>query len=132
MNWLEALAALVEHESPSRDKPALDGLASKLAERFEAIGGEVERIANAAGGRPRPLPASFRKPSPDRKPALVLGHYDTVWPIGTLCERCRSGSKGERAFGPGVFDMKASLVEAEFAIDGLIKLGRPPPDPSSC
>ena len=37
--WLDALGGLVEHESPSRDKPALDALAEQLAERFEAIGG---------------------------------------------------------------------------------------------
>src|SRR5437899_445151 len=48
--WLGALASLVEHESPSRAKPALDGLARKLAKRFESIGGEVELIANPDGG----------------------------------------------------------------------------------
>jgi glutamate carboxypeptidase len=125
--WLAALAALVEHESPSRDKPALDALASKLAERFEAIGGRVERISNADGGDHVLARFAFDGPL-DRKPALVLGHYDTVWPVGTLATM-PFRVEGGRAFGPGVFDMKASLVEAEFAIDGLIKLGRPFPRP---
>jgi len=124
--WLDALTALVEHESPSRDKPSLDVLARKLAVRFEAIGGEVEVIANSEGGDH--LLARFFDDLSDEKPALVLGHYDTVWPLGTLASmpfRVESG----RAYGPGVFDMKASLVEAEFAIDGLRKLDRKPPRP---
>ncbi len=114
--WLDALAGLVEHESPSRDKPSLDALARKLADRFEAIGGEVEVIANPAGGDH--LKARFFGEIPNRKPALVLGHHDTVWPIGTLATMPFRVENG-KAFGPGVFDMKASLIEAEFAIDGL-------------
>jgi glutamate carboxypeptidase len=125
--WLGALAALVEHESPSRDKPALDSLAGKLAARFEAIGGEVEVIANPDGGG-HVLARFSSDGSSDRKPALVLGHYDTVWPVGTLASM-PFRVEGGRAFGPGVFDMKASLVEAEFAIDGLTRLGRRPPRP---
>ncbi len=117
--WLAALAALVEHESPSRDKPALDGLASKLAARFEAIGGEVEMFANPDGGD-HVLARFFDDGRSDRKPVLVLGHYDTVWPVGTLATMPFRVEEG-KAFGPGVFDMKASLVEAEFAIDGLIR-----------
>jgi glutamate carboxypeptidase len=123
-DWLEALASLVGHESPSRDKPGLDSLASKLAARFEAIGGSVEVIANPDGGDH--VRARFF--GDDRKPALVLGHYDTVWPLGTLASM-PFRVEGGKAFGPGVFDMKASLIEAEFAIDGLLKLGRRPPRP---
>jgi glutamate carboxypeptidase len=119
--WLDALAALVEHESPSRDKPALDALAEKLAGKFEAIGGNVELITNPAGGN-HVLARFFSDGISDQKPALVLGHYDTVWPLGTLVTMPFRVEEG-KAFGPGVFDMKASLIEAEFAIDGLIKLG---------
>jgi glutamate carboxypeptidase len=125
-DWLSALATLVEHESPSRDKPSLDSLARKLADRFEAIGGVVEVIANLQGGDH--LVARFFSDIPDRKPALVLGHYDTVWPLGTLATMPFRVEDG-KAFGPGVFDMKASLVEAEFAIDGIRRLGQQPPRP---
>ena len=123
--WLEALAALVEHESPSRDKPSLDALARKLAARFEAIGGQVEVLENPDGGDH--VRARFFAEG-DRKPALLLGHYDTVWPLGTLANM-PFRVEGDRAFGPGVFDMKASLIEAEFAIDSLRKLDRKPPRP---
>jgi glutamate carboxypeptidase len=125
--WLAALAALVEHESPSRDKPALDSLAKKLAARFEAIGAKVELIPNSTGGD-HVLARFFNDGDSDREPALVLGHYDTVWPLGTLASM-PFRVDGDKAFGPGVFDMKASLIEAEFAIDGLIKLKRKPPRP---
>ena len=124
--WLEALKGLVEHESPSRDKPSLDALALKLAARFEAIGGEVELIANPDGGDH--VRARFFGQGSDRKAALVLGHYDTVWPLGTLATM-PFRVEGSKAFGPGVFDMKASLVEAEFAIAGLLAGNRPPPRP---
>ncbi len=124
--WLGALAGLVDHESPSRDKSGLDSLALKLAGRFESIGGEVQVIANPAGGDH--VRARFFGEASGRKPALVLGHYDTVWPLGTLATMPFRVEDG-RAFGPGVFDMKASLVEAEFALDGLRKLGRRPPRP---
>jgi glutamate carboxypeptidase len=124
--WLEALEALVSHESPSRDKPSLDALAQKIAERFQAIGGEVSVIANPDGGDH--VLARFFGDIPDQKPALVLGHYDTVWPLGTLTSM-PFRVEGDKAFGPGVFDMKASLVEAEFALDSLTKLGLKPPRP---
>ena len=124
--WLEALARLVEHETPSRDKPSLDSLAKKLADRFAAIGGTVEVIVNPEGGDH--VRARFFGDLSDRKTALVLGHYDTVWPLGTLANMPFRVEEG-KAFGPGVFDMKASLVEAEFALDGLRKLGRRPSRP---
>jgi glutamate carboxypeptidase len=124
--WLQALASLVEHESPSRDKPSLDSLARILAARFEAIGGEVEVIANPDGGDH--VHARFFGSVSDQKPALVLGHFDTVWPLGTLAS-LPFRVEGTKAYGPGVFDMKASLIEAEFAIDSLAKLGRQPPRP---
>ncbi len=124
--WLLALSELVEHESPSRDKPSLDSLAKNLAARFEAIGGEVELIANPDGGDH--VLARFFGSVSDQKPALVLGHFDTVWPLGTLANM-PFRVEGTKAYGPGVFDMKASLIEAEFAMDALRKLGRQPPRP---
>ncbi len=124
--WLEALEALVTHESPSRNKPGLDALSKKLAARFEAIGGKVEIVANLDGGDH--LIARFFDDASDQPPALVLGHYDTVWPLGTLAEM-PFRIEGFTAFGPGVFDMKASLVEAEFAIDSIRKLDLKPPRP---
>jgi glutamate carboxypeptidase len=125
-DWLDALASLVEHESPSRDKSSLDPLARKIVGRLQAIGGEVLVIANPEGGD-HVLGLFFGEVS-NLKPALVLGHYDTVWPLGTLATM-PFRVEGDMAFGPGIFDMKASLVEAEFAIDAIQKLGLKPPRP---
>ena len=114
-NMLDVLKGLVDHESPSGDKAALDGLAATLAGRFRAIGGSVEVIDNPLGGNH--VRARFEG-SATLRPALVLGHFDTVWSLGRLAERPFAIEDG-RAFGPGVYDMKASLVLAEFALRSL-------------
>ncbi|MGH8596664.1 MAG: M20 family metallopeptidase, partial [Gammaproteobacteria bacterium] len=54
---------------------------------------------------------------------LVVGHLDTVWPLGTLAERPFRIEEG-RAFGPGIFDMKAGVALATFAMRGLKESGR--------
>jgi glutamate carboxypeptidase len=104
---LNRLSDLVRLESPSRDKMALDILGGVLAERLRQLGASVEIIRNAHGGDH--VLGRFAG-SAALRPALVLGHFDTVWPRGTL-ERMpfRVGEDG-RAFGPGILDMKASLV----------------------
>jgi glutamate carboxypeptidase len=124
--WLAALQQLVEFESPSRDKPSLDRLASWLSDGCRAIGGQVERISNPDGGDH--LLARFFGEGSAGEPILVLGHYDTVWHSGTLARMPFRVEDG-RAFGPGVFDMKASLILANFAIDTLRKLGLRPARP---
>ena len=127
--WLEALRGLVEHESPSRGKEALDALARTLAGRFEAIGGRVTIVANPAGGNH--LLARFGADGPHHssaRPTLVLGHFDTVWPVGTLASM-PFRVEDDRAFGPGVYDMKASLVEVEFALDAIREVGLRPGKP---
>jgi glutamate carboxypeptidase len=116
---LASLRPLVEHESPSRDKAALDALARVLAGRLTTVGGRVEVLPNSAGGDhvlarfgPETSAAS------GTRPALILCHFDTVWPVGTL-ERQPFRVAGEYAFGPGIFDMKASLVLVESALSAI-------------
>jgi glutamate carboxypeptidase len=122
---VEALEALVVRESPSRDKPALDALAGFLAERFGALGLDVERLPSESGGDHLRLRLGRAGDAP---PGLVLCHFDTVWPIGTLARMPFRVDDG-RAFGPGAFDMKASLVLAEFAVRALNATGRRLPRP---
>lgn len=117
---LTELRGWVEHESPSRDKPALDRLAAKLAARLESLGGAVRTIANEAGGNH--VKARFDLGAdPTQAPALVLCHFDTVWPVGTLALRPFRVEDG-LAYGPGAFDMKASLVLVGAAIEALTAL----------
>lgn len=122
---LGALEALVVRESPSRDKPALDALAADLDARFGSLGLSRERLPNPVGGDH----LRFRLDGDDTQlPALVLCHFDTVWPLGTLA-RMPFQIKEGRAHGPGAYDMKASLVLCEYALRALRSVGRTPPRP---
>lgn len=60
-------------------------------------------------------------------PLLLVGHYDTVWSTGTLSE-WPYHREGDRISGPGVFDMKAGLVQAVWALRALTALGLPRPE----
>ncbi|WP_031033735.1 M20/M25/M40 family metallo-hydrolase, partial [Streptomyces sp. NRRL WC-3725] len=62
----------------------------------------------------------------DPRPVLLLCHYDTVWPLGTLAE-WPFALEGDRISGPGVFDMKAGLVQAVWALRALDALELPRP-----
>ena len=92
------LKRLVEHESPSHDKPALDALAELLAGRLSELGGAAQVVANPGGGNH----VLGRFPGPEEnRPALILTHFDTVWPAGTLA-RMPAREQAGRLFGPGV------------------------------
>jgi glutamate carboxypeptidase len=122
---IDALKVLVEHESPSRDKPALDSLAALLAHRLRIQGGDVEIVERADAGNH--VIGRFGRSAPGRA-GLILTHFDTVWPIGTLA-KMPFRQDGPNLFGPGVYDMKASLVlvlEVLMALRGL-GLGSPRP-----
>jgi glutamate carboxypeptidase len=101
------LATLVELESPSRDKVGLDALGALLAMRLREAGASVETFANPVGGDH--VLGRFGGTDAVR-PALVLAHFDTVWPRGTIDKMPFRLDQDGRAFGPGVLDMKASLV----------------------
>ena len=105
-SMLVLLEELVSHETPSRDKAALDRLGGRIAEICCMIGGSVEFFPNPRGGDH--IMARFAGPQ-TRRPALVLGHFDTVWPLGTLARMPFRVDDG-RAYGPGTYDMKAGLT----------------------
>lgn len=127
-NMLDSLRDLVEHESPSADSDSLQSLAVKIVDRFQAIGGQVERIPADGEGVDHVLAQFDLGADPASKPALVIGHFDTVWPLGTLA-RMPFRIEGDRAFGPGSFDMKSGLVMVEFAIRAIQDLGLQMPRP---
>jgi glutamate carboxypeptidase len=123
---LSALEALVCYESPSRDKPALDALADRITAVFAQFGPKMERIPNEFGGDH--LHFRIGKEGDDTLPALLIAHYDTVWPIGTTA-RLPFRVEGGKAYGPGAFDMKASIVLAEYALWACENIGKRPPRP---
>ncbi len=113
---LQFLQQIVEMESPSLDKTLIDKLVRSVGMRFAAIGGEIEYVPGARFGDH--LIARFPGRSAER--VLLLGHTDTVWPAGEIKKRPFQ-SDMKRAFGPGVFDMKAGIVLMWMAIRALLK-----------
>src|ERR1039457_2596224 len=109
-SWMrECLAELVACDSPSADVPALSRCAALLDDMgTETFGRPAERLVSH--GFPHLL---WRATAP--RPVLVLGHFDTVWPLGTLAAWPFTVT-GDIASGPGVFDMKAGIVQALTAV----------------
>ena len=110
---LERVSALVRQESPTSHSDAVKAAQDTVARWAEELGGQVKRhVASGSGGI---LQAQFGKPEGTRRPVLLLGHLDTVWPVGTLARMPWRVQEGW-AFGPGVLDMKAGVVMALEAI----------------
>lgn len=109
---MKTLKQLVELESPSSDKGAVDALIDFLEEQINARGGTTERISQEVFGDL--LIGRFG--SGDAQPLLVMTHVDTVWPVGTI-ERLPWRIEDGKAYGPGIFDMKASVAMLFTALD---------------
>jgi glutamate carboxypeptidase len=105
----ECLAELVNCESPSAEAGALSRCAALLDDMgTEAFGRPARRLT--VDGRPHLL-----WPAAAPRPVLILGHFDTVWPLGTLADWPYTVTDGI-ASGPGVFDMKTGIVQALAAV----------------
>ena len=120
---LSDLKAMVEMESPSSDKAALDHLAEFLATRLEHYGAHAQIHSAAETGNH--VQADFPGVT-DTKPVLLLGHIDTVWDLGTLKQMPFRVSNG-RVWGPGVLDMKAGVAIALHAMALLREHNSPHP-----
>jgi len=120
-DMLAMLQCFVERESPSYNKDAMDRLGEVLAQEFERMGGTVKMHPQTEHGDHVQADFSGDK---NGKPILLLGHFDTVWPRGTLASMpFRIDSKTGRAHGPGVLDMKAALVMMMYALQALKDAG---------
>ncbi|MGA1596556.1 MAG: M20/M25/M40 family metallo-hydrolase [Candidatus Nanopelagicales bacterium] len=111
---VEAVRTLVEVESPSADVAACERAVTAAAEMVRSWLGSAGRVEIHEG---RPI----LRWGPDQPRVLLLGHLDTVWPIGTL-ERIPWSVDGDHLRGPGVFDMKVGVVQAIGAV-ALLRLG---------
>jgi glutamate carboxypeptidase len=137
-DWLlEFIETLVAIESPSDDPAAVNRCGAELALRLEAIGGAITRIPSAEAGLPAGLSAvalaevgALAKAGDHLRASfgsgarqiLLLGHFDTVWPIGQLAKMPLE-REGGRLYGPGVFDMKAGIGLATLATRALVDGG---------
>lgn len=114
---LAVLRRFVTTESPSLEKTAADRCCGVIAKEWRRRGAQVERIPQKHRGDQLRMIYAPRKLRPTSQ-LLVLGHYDTVYSTGTLKEMPFHIS-GAKAYGPGIFDMKAGIVQALFALAEL-------------
>jgi glutamate carboxypeptidase len=114
---LATLRQFVEAESPSLEKAAADNCCGIIAEEWRQHGLRVERIAQKHRGDYLRI-AHWPNKSRPAGQLLVLGHYDTVYSSSTLRTMPFRISAG-KAYGPGIFDMKAGIVQALYALRAL-------------
>jgi glutamate carboxypeptidase len=120
--WLEDLVTrLVREESPTSDPDAVNRVGQLVISELSALEMRVQRVAQPSAGH---------HIQADRGDAtaqvLLLGHLDTVWPVGELSRMPLRAAAG-RLYGPGVFDMKAGLAIGICAIRALIETRLLPP-----
>jgi glutamate carboxypeptidase len=121
---LGAVREWVEIESPTQDAAAVNRVADMVERRLRAIGARIERTPGVEGygdillGR---LAGEADGPG-----LLLLGHMDTVHPLGTLAGPLPFRVAGERAYGPGIYDMKGGNALALAALEHLHGQGRRP------
>ena len=124
---IDLLTTLVNYETPTKDKAAVDKLGAFMEQQFRTLGASsVTHIPVAEVGDMRL--AKWNENAPGL-PILFLIDIDTVWPIGTLAARpVRIDDEG-RLFGPGAIDMKAGIAIVLTAIRGLVERGELPQRP---
>jgi glutamate carboxypeptidase len=116
--WLlETIERLVRLESPSTDKTAVDRCGDALVEILSSIGGRIHRLRQAQRGDH--VRAEW---GTGERQLLVLGHFDTVWPVGQITAM-PFHEAGGRLHGPGIFDMKSGIAVAALAVRVLQELG---------
>lgn len=109
---VEQLGEFVNLESPSLNVEHLQVSAMYLAELFARVTGKAAEIIPSANG-----PHVHWKGGDDTK-VLIVGHHDTVFPLGTTATRPFSVD-GDIARGPGIFDMKAGIVQAIHGLSAI-------------
>lgn len=118
---VDDLARLAAIESPSLDPESQRPVQAILGARLEALGWHPRRHRGRQTGG-----LLFARPPRDTgRYQLLVGHTDTVWPIGTLAAMPVERD-GETLRGPGVFDMKAGLVMIVHALEALQALALAP------
>jgi glutamate carboxypeptidase len=121
---LDAVRGWVEIESPTQDRDGVNRMADHVEALLRRLGARIERLPGTAGfgdiliGR---LDGVERWPG-----LLLLGHIDTVHPVGTLAGPLPFRVDGDRAFGPGIYDMKGGNAIALAALAHLHATGRRP------
>ncbi len=116
-HMVRLLGKLVRCESPSFDKRAVDACGQLVAAEWHRRGARVQILRQAKRGN-HVRAELWLGEGKSAGQIMVLGHLDTVYPLGTLAKMPFHVSGG-KAWGPGTFDMKGGLAQALFAVDAL-------------
>ena len=119
---LQLIRRLVLAESPTDSKAAVDACVALAAAHARDLGARVKRHRQRAVGDLLEARFGPRSRKGSAKPILVLGHLDTVWPLGTLKQMPLREADG-RLWGPGTLDMKAGVAMAFTAVGLLAEIG---------
>jgi glutamate carboxypeptidase len=114
---LEELRGWVLHETPTTDPVALNGLIDKAEAGLREVGAAITRIPGRDGYGDNLV---ARTPGTGR-PVVIAGHLDTVWDHKTLDSSMPWKVEGEKAFGPGIYDMKAGSFLAFHAVREILR-----------
>lgn len=121
---IELTRKLVLAESPSDNKSAVDECVAIASARARELGGRVKLHRQRDYGNLLEARFGAKSRRSVQQRVLLLGHLDTVWPLGTLKQMpCRMNDG--RLFGPGAFDMKAGAAMALTALEMLIEANVP-------
>ncbi|MCX8160459.1 MAG: M20/M25/M40 family metallo-hydrolase [Candidatus Saccharicenans sp.] len=116
------LKNLVQLESPTSEKKAVDKCCAEVLKQLAGLGGRVRKFPQKEIGDLHLVEFGWPGNRASGNPILVLTHIDTVWPLGTI-EKMPFYLAGDRVYGPGALDMKAGIVMAVFALGAISNLG---------
>lgn len=122
MDLKSLLRTLVETESPSHEKGAVDRVGAIVAREAEKLGAQVEIIASQETGDHVLARFSGEPAGQGNRPILLLCHMDTVFPLGTIAKFPYREADG-KIYGPGTLDMKSGIVISLAAIEAARKAG---------
>ncbi len=120
----DAIQELVEFETPSTDHARLDACAEFLLRKFAQTGAQGHLMEVTGAGNH--IKVTWPGQDQSLSPALALTHFDTVWPVGRIVSHPFRVT-AERAFGPGIFDMKSSIVIMEYIFRAFQETEARPP-----
>jgi glutamate carboxypeptidase len=127
-HMVDFVMELANLETPSLVAESQHAIQGLLTRRLEAIGFNAQLFPGRTMGDHLYLSRRKAPGTPEEAPVqLLVGHTDTVWPLGTVYEMPVEWDKGEDTIrGPGVFDMKAGIAQMVFALEALSALGLEP------
>jgi glutamate carboxypeptidase len=124
---LQGIIDWVEMETPPERPDMIDLLLDHAQKEFERLPVSIRRYP-PKGGKGGQLAVTYAPEGASGKPVVMMGHIDTVWPVGTLAAR-PVRREGDKVFGPGIFDMKAGSYIITETLRRIASAGLVPPRP---